>query len=149
MTHVPPGTGITLAQAKELIDAAVNPLKKRISDLEHGGGVVTPDQHVRYYGWADRRDIHTADLVGAATSQSNVGILPDTDDNGYLFFAVPEALGYPDAIFIQGNPDDAAFFFGRLDETVDDNNGDPHIVGVSFNLQSSNIARHSLTLVYR
>ena len=149
MTQVPPGTGATLAQVQELIDAAVDPLKKRLSDLEHHGGVVVPDHHVRYYGWADRRDIHTADFVAAATSQSNVGILPETDDNGYVFFAVPEPLGYPDGLFIQGNPNDAIFFFERLSETVNDNDGDPHIVGVSYNLQSRNIARHTLTLVYR
>ena len=78
--------------------------------------------HTRYFGWSDDRTIATADLTAAAESDDNSGVIPARTANGYLFFAIPETIGYPASVSINNGPNQIAGF-EELADTVDDAQG--------------------------
>ena len=102
----------------------------------------------RYFGWADKRLITTAEFSFASTSESNEGLLPQRSTDGYIWFAVPEAAGYPATLHLNEGPLDQLGVFVRQAGTVDDANGDPHIVGVSFDIQGSALSNEEIELGY-
>ena len=108
---------------------------------------VTSD-HTRYFGWSDKRLIETAEFSFASTSESNEGLLPQRATDGYIWFAVPEAAGYPGSLHIDNGPLDQIGVFVRQAGTVDDLNGDPHIVGVSFDMQTAALSGDEIELGY-
>ena len=96
----------------------------------------TPDSGgTRYFGWSDDRSIVTADFADATTSGTNTGDLPARSDNGYIWFAVEEALGWPESLLIAGSPRNQISHYSRQSGTVGDADGHAHIVGISFDLQ--------------
>ena len=97
-----------------------------------GGGAGT---HTRYFGWSADRTIATADLAAASDEQDNTGTLPAQTQNEYIFFAVPESAGYPTQVFIDGGTRNNISHWERLSGTVNDSDGDPHLVGISYDLQ--------------
>ena len=105
-------------------------------------------QHARYVGWSDDRVIATADFATANSAMDNDLELPARSTNGYIWFAVPEDIGYPTDLHIAGGMRDALGAYERLSGTVDDDNGDPHIIGVSFQLQTSALAGEPFVLGY-
>ena len=64
----------------------------------------TTSDHVRYFGWSDKRVIETTEFAFASSSSSNDGTLPQRSTNGYIWFAVPVAAGYPASLHINGGP---------------------------------------------
>ena len=104
--------------------------------------------HARFFGWSDDRLIEAADFSGAATSDSNVGTLPARATNGFIWFAVPVAAGYPTSLHINSGPINQLAVFVQQSGTVDDANGNPHIVGVSFDIQSFVLADEQIELGY-
>ena len=108
----------------------------------------TTSDHARFFGWSDDRLIEAADFSGAATSDSNVGILPGRSTNGYIWFAVPVAAGYPASLHINSGPLNQLSVFVEQVGTVDDSNGQPHFVGVSFDIQSFVLADEQIELGY-
>ena len=116
-------------------------------DLTAGGSGQTGD-HSRYVGWSADRIIATADFAGAETAESNDLTLPATSVNGYIWFAVPEAVGYPTMLHIAGGSRNALNAYEQLTGTVDDDNGDPHIIGVSYQVQISALAGQAFVLGY-
>ena len=108
---------------------------------------VTSD-HTRYFGWSDKRLIETAEFSFASTSESNEGLLPQRATDGYIWFAVPEAAGYPATLHLNAGPIDQLSVFVRQAGTVDDLNGDPQIVGVSFNIQTAALSGEEIELGY-
>ena len=104
--------------------------------------------HTRYFGWSDDRLIETVDFGSAATSDSNEGLLPARATNGYIWFAVPEAAGYPSSLHIDNGPVDQLGVFVRQAGTVDDANGNAHIVGVSFDIQGAALSLEEIELGY-
>ena len=108
---------------------------------------VTSD-HTRYFGWSDKRVIETTEFAGASTASSNEGLLPQRATDGYIWFAVPEAAGYPATLHLNNGPIDQLSVFVRQAGTVDDANGDPHIVGVSFDIQSAGLSNEEIEIGY-
>ena len=104
--------------------------------------------HTRYFGWSDDRVIETVDFGAAASSMSNTGILPTRATNGYLWFGVPESAGYPSSLHIDNGSIDQLPVFVRQAGTVDDTAGNPHIVGVSFDIQTLLLAGQEIELGY-
>ena len=102
----------------------------------------------RYFGWSDDRAIEFSDFAAATRTQANEGELPDRATGGYIWFAVPESEGYPNQILIEGSARDQSHFYERLADTIDDSEGVPHIIGISFREQSRFLARQTLTLQY-
>ena len=116
-------------------------------DLASGGGGVT-GLHARYVGWSDDRVIATADFAAAFSAMNNDLELPPRTTNGYIWFAVPEDVGYPTDLHIAGGMRDALGAYERLSGTVDDGNGDPHIIGITFQLQIAALAGEPFVLGY-
>ena len=104
--------------------------------------------HTRYFGWSDDRVIETADFAAASMSRSNVGTLPQRTTNGYIWFAVPEAAGYPASLHVDNGPIDQIAVYVQQAGTVDDLNGDPHLVGVSFDIQGAVLSGQEIELGY-
>lgn len=104
--------------------------------------------HTRYFGWSDDRVIEKSDFSGAGVSSSNVGTLPQRGTSGYIWFAVPEAAGYPASLHIDNGPIDQLPVFVEQAGTVDDSNSQPHIVGVSFDIQGAVLAGQEVELGY-
>ena len=119
-------------------------LVARVTALESGG---TPGTHTRYFGWSDDQVIAPADFAAAATSSTNMGNLPARSANGYIWFAVPETEGYPTSIMVSGFPQDIVNYPQQAG-TVDDSNGEPHLVGVSSRIQFSGLAGEAIEVVY-
>ena len=104
--------------------------------------------HTRYFGWSDDRVIATADFGAAGMSSSNVGSLPQRATNGYIWFAVPEAAGYPSSLHVDNGPIDQIAVYVQQAGTVDDLNGQPHLVGVSFDIQGAVLSGQEIELGY-
>ena len=94
-------------------------------------GIAIPDKlssgdsssHTRYIGWAAQQTPSALEQVAAAQFSGNVLTIPnpDPDDNidpddtpGWLWFAVPNTAGAPDAAFFDGNTHDILGGFTRL-----------------------------------
>ena len=108
----------------------------------------TTSDHVRYVGWSDDRLIETADFGAASSFDSNEGLLPARGTNGFIWFGVPVAAGYPSSLHINGGPLDQLAVFVQQSGTVDDENSQPHIVGVSFDIQTFHLAGQKVELGY-
>ena len=108
----------------------------------------TTSTHQRYFGWSDKRLIATAEFVHASTSDSNAGMLPARVHNGYVWFAVPVAAGYPSSLHINGGPLNQIAVFVQQAGTVNDENGQPHFVGVSFDIQSAALGGQAIAVGY-
>ena len=136
------GTSIADSMAYQ---AALTDALARITVLEafhaHAGA------HTRYFGWSDDRIIETVDLTGAAESEANSGIIPARNTNGYLFFGVPENIGYPSMIRIDNGPDQFAAF-EQLTDAVDDDLGVAHLIGITTREQAFAIAGDVIELGY-
>ena len=102
---------------------------------------------LRYVGWSDDRVIATGDLAGAASSMANEVVLPARAANGYIYFAIPEALGWPHEFRIGPNNDQLPQF-EQLAGTVDDAGGEPHIIGVTRRLQAAGLAGLTTEFVF-
>ena len=70
-------------------------------DLAAGGGGAT-GQHARYVGWSDDRVIATADFAAANSAMTTTSSCRPRATNGYIWFAVPEDIGYPTDLHIAG-----------------------------------------------
>ena len=125
--------------------AALTLLTARVAILE--GYHVHVGDHTRYFGWSDDRVIETADLTAAAESDDNSGVLPARTANGYLFFAVPENIGFPASVSINNGPNQIAAF-EELADTVDDDGGVAHLIGVTRRLQGPAVAGDPIELGY-
>ena len=100
---------------------------------------------LRYWGWADDTNI-TSDLLATAnTSEANNGRLPRRLENGYIFFAVPEAQGFPDRIYLQQR--EASHYF-QQQGPINNAAGEPYLVGVTLRLQSQLLSEHAIRLEY-
>ena len=131
--------------------AIVDPFRNLAGVFEASPRVIvdpTTSDHSRYFGWSDKRLIETAEFAHAATSSSNAGTLPARVHNGYLWFAVPVAAGYPASLHINSGPLDQLGVFVQQTGTVDDSNGNPHFVGVSFDIQSFVLGGEEIELGY-
>ena len=104
--------------------------------------------HVRYFGWSDDKVIATADFAAASTSETNKGTLPVRSTDGYIWFAVPEAAGYPGSLHLNEGPLDQLAVFVRQLGLVDDLNGDPQIVGISFDIQGAALSGQAIAIGY-
>ena len=103
--------------------------------------------HTRYFGWSADQEIETADLATANTSEQDTGVLPATGANGYVYAAFPEDEGLPKELRIGDN----ALFgspFTRQAGTIDDANGDPHIVIVTNLEQVAALGEQAIELRY-
>ena len=134
---------ITAADVRGLL----NDINDTMFDLSAGGGGVT-GQHLRYVGWSDDAVIDASDFAGAASSADNDLILPARVGNGYIWFAVPESIGYPVTLHIAGGSRNALPRYARMADTVDDPNGEPHLIGVSPPGQVAALAGQSFVLGY-
>ncbi len=130
------GAGLSEAVVNDLIAAAghasatdVASLDARVAALEG----VPPGMHLRYFGFSADRSVMTAEFADASSSMTDEGTLPANTDAAYPYFAVPETVGAPDSLLFPPNPVDQLSFYQRQDDTVDDTNGDPHIVYIGFN----------------
>ena len=131
--------------------AIVDPFRNIAGVFASSPRVITDpltSDHGRFFGWSDDRLIEEVDFSGAATSDSNVGTLPQRATNGFIWFAVPAAAGYPTSLFINSGPLNQISVFVQQTGTVDDENGQPHFVGVSFDLQSSVLSEQAIEVGY-
>ena len=119
------------------------------------GPAAPPLTHTRYVGWSSDSTIETADLDASlarvASFTTDELTIPSESTNGYLFFAVPSSPGYPDQAFFDGNTHDILGGFAQQSGTINDSNGDAHVVGVTTSTQSAAIlgtGSRTLTLDY-
>lgn len=91
-----------------------------------------------FFGWSTSQTITTADLndtlsrVNSDTTDFE-NEWPPNDVNAYFFVAVRESDGEPTELYRPPNPVNQINFYSRQAGTVDDGNGDAHIVIVSNN----------------
>ena len=131
--------------------AIVDPFRNIAGVFESSPRVIvdpTTSDHVRYFGWSDKRLIDTPEFAHASMSDSNAGTLPVRTHNGYIWFAVPVAAGYPASLHINGGPLNQIAVFVQQAGTVDDENGNPHFVGVSFDIQSAALSEQAIEVGY-
>ena len=116
----------------------------RITRLE---GFHRAPTRIYYFGWSDDRAIDSSDFANFNSSMTFEGTLPARNTNGYVVIAVPEDEGVPAELFIAGGSD-AIDAYERQAGTVDDANGDPHIVLVSRDLQTYLFAGETVVIGY-
>ena len=116
------------------------------TDIDDSDPVPMPPDNARYFGWSDDKTIDTSDFSDAAFSATNEGELPDHPTGGHIWFAIPQSLGFPTGVFIEGNARNQIHFYEQLAGTVDDSAGEPHIIGISTRAQSAALSEHSITL---
>ena len=92
--------------------------------------VVVAGAHTRYFGIKEgnSRVIVTSDFADANTSTDNEGTFPANAALGYGWIAVPEDQGEPSEVYYPPNPINQIAGLDRQAGTVNDSNGDPHIV---------------------
>ena len=123
--------------------------KQHIITIGSPGITPTPTvNHTRYVGWSLDKPIETVDFASAGTSEDNTIVLPATDANAYIWFAIPEPVGYPLKLFIGNGRRNQIDVFTRQAGTVDDSNGNPHIVGVQDRLSPSALAGQNIRLEF-
>ena len=123
--------------------AQIQEIQQRLDALEASGGM---GAHLRYFGWSDDRVIAAGDFAAANSSLNNMGVLPARSSNGYIWIAVPESVGYPSGVRIAGGSQVQQV--PQLAGTVNDPNGEPHLIGVTSRLQAPTVAGDSIELVY-
>ena len=69
--------------------------------------------HYRYIGWSDDQTVSQVELDGAARFDSDILMSPALAVSGYLFIGVPQDIGYPDSILIDGNNTNLVGAFAR------------------------------------
>ena len=69
--------------------------------------------HYRYIGWSDDQTVSQAELDAAARFDSDILMSPALAVSGYLFIGVPEDIGYPDSILLDGNNTNIVGSFAR------------------------------------
>ena len=116
------------------------------------GGTVDPGDHTRYFGWKASGAIVTADFTDAETSTTDEGMLPARtmlQGNALVWVAEPEAQGEPTEIYLDGLDPNAnqIGIFDRQAGTVNDDNGDPHIVMITTAAQSYLLGGTDISLV--
>ena len=129
---------ISAANLRSVLDDLVDSL---MLEPAHAASVT------RYFGWSDDQVIATADLSSADESTSNVGEMPARSTNGYFYAAVPEDVGEPASLWLG----DTALFAtpsSRQAGTINDSNGDPHIVVVTVALIVSALAGQKAEVRY-
>ena len=87
-------------------------------------GIAIPDKlssgdsspHTRYIGWAAQQTPSALEQVAADQFNGNVLTIPAeaSDGDGWLWFAVPDSAGAPDAAYFDGNTHDILGGFTRL-----------------------------------
>ena len=124
--------------------------KQHIITVGSPGVTPTPTvDHTRYLGWSADKIIETSDFAAAEESEDNTMVLPATDANAYIWFAVPEAVGWPLKVFVGTNSRrNQITGFTRQAGTVNDSNGNPHIVGVQNRKAPSAFAGQEITLEF-
>ena len=104
--------------------------------------------HTRYFGWSADRTISMSDLAGANTSLTNAGTLPAQSQNAYIWFAVPQSVGYPTQLFLDGGSRDNIPHFEQLPGTVNDSGGEAHYIGISYDLQIAALGGRAIEIGY-
>ena len=128
--------GVTPSGAGELIIVPSHP--------------VHPGTHTRYVGWVDDilSDVTEAEILAGNSASTDVLAIPPRATNGYLWFAVPQSIGYPGSLIIGVNPTNQLSAFQQQAGLVDIN-GDDFLVGVNPNLLNpSAVAGQNMTLGY-
>ena len=91
--------------------------------------------HLRYFGWKTAQAIVTADLddtlARTNSSTSDEGQYPANNVQAYRWFAVPESEGEPTEHYLPPNPLNTIIGFSRQAGTIDDGDGEAHIVMVA------------------
>ena len=139
----PPGTLTTVNPGDVAVGTPETPLTPSTPGTPIPGVPTT-----RYFGWSLDQTIETADLADAETADSNTGVLPATTETlAYVWYAVPESAGQPMAFFIG----DGSVFAAPVTEqagTIDDDDGNPLLVGVTTGQQGTSIAGQAARLMY-
>ena len=136
---------ISEADSREVHESASSLLRDIIDSVQF-----TPTHeasHTRYFGWSDDATIATGDLASARAFAANEGALPARSGNGYVYYAVPESIGHPMAVFVGDN----ALVATPITEqagTIDDAEGEPHLVGVSHFELAAALAGEAIRLEY-
>ena len=133
----PPGVSI-------VTQAEWDALRARVATLE-GYHRQPTAMEMYYFGWSDDRLIDTSDFANFAESMTFEGDLPSRNTDGYIVAAVPEPEGVPTEIYIAGGAN-SIDGYTRQAGTVNDANGDPHIVLVSNDLIPSLFAGSDIRL---
>ena len=91
--------------------------------------------HLRYFGWKAMGAIVTADLDDSLartnSSMTDTGEYPANNVQATRWFAVPESEGQPTEHYLPPNPLITIIGFNRQAGTIDDANGEAHIVMVA------------------
>ena len=141
LNFVVPATGITLAQAIAAVLVDTGAAEGVQLTRTATGATVTIGlqaeplaDHTRFFGWSTDRSINVADFAAASQSQTDSSTFPTRagDVLAYLWFAVPEGVGWPDHLHFDGQQDDHLSSFEQLSGTVDDQLGVPHIIGITY-----------------
>ena len=103
--------------------------------------------HFRYAGWSDDGTISQAELDAAAQFTGDALLVPNRATNGYFFFGVDEDPGYPDSIFLDGNPTNQITNF--LEQAAQlTREGNTVIIGISTADLSAALSGRTWTLGY-
>ena len=105
----------------------------------NGAPIPVPTDHTNFIGWSDT-DTPTADeLAAGAGSMSTALDIPMRAANGYLWFAVPESVGYPENAQFDGGM--VISIIGGFAESVDtvEIDATPHFLAVTNVLQNAAI----------
>ena len=94
---------------------------------------VHPGTHTRYVGWSDDTTVTLADIQAGNSSGSGYITIPAHANNAYLFFVVPQSVGYPTSLIIGGNSFNQISAYVQQAGTIDVG-VEPHLVGLNTNL---------------
>ena len=109
---------------------------------------VHPGTHTRYVGWSDDLTVDAADIIASGQSQTGHITIPSHLNNAYLFFAVPQSVGFPTSLIIGGNSFNQITAYIRQAGTIDVG-GDAFLVGLNTNLLNVSLfAGQTMTLGY-
>ena len=114
-----------------------------------GGGAPDPGSHNRLIGWSAAGEPTAVELAAASVETDNVLAIPSETDNGYIFFAVPQAAGAPAEAFFDGNSHDILGGFAQ--RSNQDVSGVTYLVFSTAAEQSASImgtGSRTLTLAY-
>jgi hypothetical protein len=141
----PPGTLTTVNPGDVAVSTPETPLTPSTPGTPIPGVPTT-----RYFGWSLDQTIENGDLADAETSNSNSGTLPAAPTGetlAYVWYAVPESSAHPMAVFI-GTGSVFAAPVAEQSGTIDDDDGNPLLVGVTTGRQGTSIAGQAVRLMY-
>ena len=139
----PPGTLTTVNPGDVAVSTPDTPLTPSTPGTPIPGVPTT-----RYFGWSLDQAIENDDLADAATASGNSGILPATTESlAYAWYAVPESAGAAVGFFLGTG---AVFSAPTTVQagTIDDDDGNALIVGVTNTRQGTSIAGQAVRLMY-